>query len=223
MNVDYNNFASTFSKSRKNMKWEEIDYFINNYLDNTSWIEILDIWCGNWRLLTHLSDKISTEKFVYTWCDSSSAMIEEAKKLHKNDNFYVVDMLNLEEFDLEKKYDYIFFVASFHHLYSLEDRELVLDEAKKLLKKDWIIFMTNWSLNSEINHQKYFNSRIENSKNEFDSYDYNIKIWEFDRYYHSFSLNELEYLFQKTWFEIIENREFENKKNIISIIKKIWD
>jgi hypothetical protein len=29
--VDYNNFAKTFSSSRKNMKWEEIDYFLENY------------------------------------------------------------------------------------------------------------------------------------------------------------------------------------------------
>jgi hypothetical protein len=27
--VDYNNFAKTFSNSRKNMKWEEIDYFLS--------------------------------------------------------------------------------------------------------------------------------------------------------------------------------------------------
>jgi hypothetical protein len=29
MSVDYNNFAKTFSNSRKNMKWEEIDYFVS--------------------------------------------------------------------------------------------------------------------------------------------------------------------------------------------------
>jgi hypothetical protein len=33
MSVDYNNFATTFSQSRKNMKWEEIDYFID-FLNN---------------------------------------------------------------------------------------------------------------------------------------------------------------------------------------------
>jgi len=26
--VDYNNFAKTFSKSRKNMKWLEMEYFL---------------------------------------------------------------------------------------------------------------------------------------------------------------------------------------------------
>lgn len=222
MNVDYNKFASTFSKSRKNMKWEELNYFIDNYLKNSGF-SLLDIWCGNGRLLSHLNQNLDDINFDYVWCDASSLMIEEAKNIHKNDNFYVLNMLNLEEFNIWKKFDFIVFIASFHHLDSFEDRELVLDEAKKLLKKDWIIFMTNWSLDSDLNYEKYINSRIENSINEYGSSDYNIKIWEFDRYYHCFNLNELNTLFKKTWFDIIENRLFDNSRNIISVIKKIWD
>jgi hypothetical protein len=57
MSVDYNNFATTFSNSRKNMKWEEIDYFISYFTtpltkgvrggaktDNSN-LSILDIGC----------------------------------------------------------------------------------------------------------------------------------------------------------------------------------
>ena len=29
--VNYDNFAKTFSDSRKNMKWEEIEYFLEKY------------------------------------------------------------------------------------------------------------------------------------------------------------------------------------------------
>jgi hypothetical protein len=29
MATDYNNFAKTFSSSRKNMKWEELEYFFS--------------------------------------------------------------------------------------------------------------------------------------------------------------------------------------------------
>ena len=222
MNVDYNKFASTFSNSRKNMKWQELDYFIDNYLSNKKF-DILDIWCGNGRLLSHLEQKIDDKNFLYIWADSSSEMIHEAKKIHKNNDFYVLNMLNLEEFDIWKKFDFIVFIASFHHLDSLEDREIVLDEAKKLLKDNWIIFMTNWSLDSELNYNKYLASRINDSINKFWSSDYNIKIWDFDRYYHCFSIQELDYLFDKTWYQILENRLFDNKRNIISIIKKIWD
>ena len=40
--VDYNNFAKTFSKSRKNMKWLEMEYFMNN-LNISDTTKILDI------------------------------------------------------------------------------------------------------------------------------------------------------------------------------------
>jgi hypothetical protein len=40
--VDYNNFAKTFSKSRKNMKWLEMEYFLQKLIlsDETN---ILDV------------------------------------------------------------------------------------------------------------------------------------------------------------------------------------
>ncbi|MGB2110948.1 MAG: hypothetical protein ACPHY8_03510 [Patescibacteria group bacterium] len=40
--VDYNNFAKTFSKSRKNMKWEEMEYFLEKLNINNS-TKILDV------------------------------------------------------------------------------------------------------------------------------------------------------------------------------------
>jgi hypothetical protein len=41
--VDYDNIALDFSKSRKNMKWEEIDYFISYYLSDFENKYFLDI------------------------------------------------------------------------------------------------------------------------------------------------------------------------------------
>jgi hypothetical protein len=42
MTVNYNNFSKTFSQSRKNMKWEEIEYFLET-LQNKQDITILDV------------------------------------------------------------------------------------------------------------------------------------------------------------------------------------
>lgn len=237
MSVDYNNFASTFSKSRENMKWEEIDYFLGFlWKENLNWISVLDVGCWNGRLLAHL-EKIEASHLVplnkgenlsknegrgisianYLWIDASSWLIDEAKKLHLNHKFEVLDMLSIS--DIEDTFDCIFFIASFHHLHTIEERIDVLKEAKKLLNPNWTIFMTNWALNSELNTEKYKNSIIENSKNEFWSQDYNIKIGKFTRFYHSFSLEELEYLFKEAWFEIVENRLFNNGRNWVSVLK----
>lgn len=220
MSVDYNNFAKTFSNSRKNMKWEEIEYFLS-FLDWWKNLNILDIWCWNWRFLSELvKNDIALEK--YLWLDLSKWLLDEAKEINPEYEFLELNMLDLEKLEW-KEFDYIFFIASFHHLDNLEDRLEVLRKSKKILKPNWKIFMTNWSLDSELNTKRYSKSRIPYSQNIYWSTDYSIKLWEFTRYYHCFDLAELEYLFSESWFNIVENREFENKKNFVSIIKKIWD
>jgi SAM-dependent methyltransferase len=220
MSVDYNKFAKTFSNSRKKMKWEEIDYFLS-FLEWKKDLDILDIWCGNGRFLWVLKEKnINFKK--YLGVDLSKWLLDEAKKIYPKNDFLELNMLDLDKVKWQK-FDYIFFIASFHHLENFEYRLEVITKLKWLLKKDWTVFMTNWALNSELNHEKYGKSIINWSENDFWSLDYMIKIWEHNRYYHCFDLKELEYLFTETWFEIIENREFENKRNFVSIIQKKWD
>jgi len=215
--VNYNNFAKTFAKSRKNMKWWEIDYFTWKYLWESA-IKILDIWCGTARLLSQISNKINIEKIDYTWVDLSKELLLEAQKNFPEKKFFNLNMINIDE--IKEKFDNIFFIASFHHLNSIEQRDLVLKKAKNLLKENWKIFMTNWALNSPLNEQKYKNSQIKNSLNNFWSVDYNIKIWKFIRFYHCFSLEELEFLAKKNNFKILENRLFDNQKNFITILEK---
>ena len=229
MNVDYNKFAKTFSESRKNMKWEEIEYFLS-FLEWKKKKSILDIWCGNWRFLWVLKDK-SIDTKNYLGVDLSDWLLQEAKKIYPENNFLQLNMLDLDKIPLSKSFslggkdlfDYIFFIASFHHLDNLQNRIEVLKKAYNLLNNWGKIFMTNWALNSELNKEKYSKSIIKNSENKFWSLDYNIKIWEFKRFYHCFSLEELDFLFKETWFKIIENRLFENQRNFISIIQKKWD
>ncbi len=213
--VDYNNFSKTFSSSRKNMKWEEIDYFLS-FLEWKKGFSILDIWCGNGRLLSHLKDKDISYK-DYLWVDLSEWLLEEASLIHPEARFLHLNMLDIDK--VSDKFDYVFMIASFHHLDTLEKRKQFLDKLKNVLNKNSTIFMTNWSLESKLNKEKYNTSKIKDSENEFWWKDFDIKIWEFSRYYHCFSIEELEYLFNNSNFEIIENREFENNRNFISIIK----
>ena len=209
----YDNFSQTFAKSRKNMNWPEIQYFIDYIKDteNSEWKEkkILDIWCWSWRLLDCL---IKSElKLDYLWIDSSSWMIDEAKKELPSYDFRVLDMTELDK--LEDKFDIIFFVASFHHLSDIYSRLNTLNKAKNLLNEWWIIMMTNWNLLGERNIKKYESSYKWNG-------DFGIKIWEFHRYYHWFKIEELDKLFIESWFQVIENKFFEIWNNIISILTK---
>lgn len=48
MIVDYNKIAEKFASSRKDMKWEELEYFFSLLSPEES---ILDIACGSGRFL----------------------------------------------------------------------------------------------------------------------------------------------------------------------------
>ncbi len=220
--VDYNNFAKTFSQSRKNMKWEEIEYFLEKVLFSKE-SKILDIWCGNWRFLWALKKAFpEIDIHNYTWVDLSTWLLDEAKKLHPDfvEKFSELNMLDLDS--IANKFSDIFFIASYHHLNNLEDREEVLIKASKLLQEWWKIYMTNWALNSPLNYDKYKKSLLEISWwwNKWWSLDYNIGIWWNDRYYHCFTVAELEYLALNAWLKIVENRLFDNQRNFITILEK---
>lgn len=215
--VDYNNFAKIFAKSRKNMKWEEIDYFLEK-INKDEKLKILDIWCWSWRLLEQFSNDFNIEKIDYLWLDLSSEMLKSAKNNFPDKEFLELNMLNIDK--ITTKFNNIFFIASYHHLDNLENREEVLKKVYNLLEDWWRIYMTNWALNSEINNEKYKNSVIKNSENKFGSTDYNIVFWENDRYYHCFDLKELEYLAEKNNFKILENRLFDTSRNFITILEK---
>ncbi len=218
--VDYNKIADNFSVSRKNMKWEEIFYFFN-FIESINNKSVLDIWCGSGRLLEQLGEKFNINSFNYLWVDLSEEMLKNAKKNYPNKDFLKLNMLDLGKID--KKFDYIFFIASFHHLDNLEDREKVLKKAKDLLKTGGKIFMTNWALDSDVNKEKYKKNIISWSENKFGSMDYSIPFGDYNRYYHCFSLKELDYLFKNADLEVVKNRLFDTKKNYISILQKNWD
>ncbi len=210
------------------MKWQEIEYFLER-LDLTKNTNILDIGCGNGRFLQALKEvfpDILAQN--YMWIDLSSWLLEEAKTLHPDfeKQFCGLNMLDIDSPLLTREglkgWNNIFFIASFHHLDTLQDREEVLQKAFDLLTEWGKIYMTNWALNSPLNYDKYKTSLIELPwwKNKWGSLDYNITIWENDRYYHCFSIAELEYLACVSWLKVIENRLFDNQRNIITILQK---
>jgi SAM-dependent methyltransferase len=215
--VDYNKFWKTFAASRINMKWEELIYFFTPLPKNTS---ILDVWCGSGRLLEQYHWYFHEYPKQYMWIDLSSELISEAKLSFPKFDFRIWNMLEIQSLKWNQSFDSIFCIASFHHLPSLKDRKTFLAQLYSMSQKGATIYMTHWALDSNFNKDKYATSKIPWSENQFWSSDFNIKIWSHLRYYHNFSLEELDSLFTESWFNIIENRLFENERNIISILQK---
>lgn len=214
--TDYDNFAKTFAKSRKNMKWAELEYFFSQIEQGS----LLDIWCGSGRLIDQYKEYFSEDIADYFGLDMSSWLINEAQKSFPQHDFWVWNMLEISSVIWDKKYENIFLIASFHHLETLKERESMMKVIYELCETWAKVFMTNWALESPEHLEKYKNAKIVWSENEFGSSDFSIKIWEFDRFYHNFDLWELEYLSKNAWFNIIENKLFQTQKNFITILQK---
>lgn len=214
MSTNYDNFSQTFAKSRENMKWPELEYFFSHINENDS---ILDIWCGSGRLLEQFKQYFWKLPQNYVWIDVSEGLLQEARNKYPNQEFICWNMIDIARLIWEQKYTNIFLIASFHHLETLDERMNCMRSLYECSPKESQIFMTHWNLNTQ---EKYASSRIPQTENEYGSQDYAIKIWEFKRFYHAFDLSELEYIFKKSGFEIIENRIFENNRNIVSIVRK---
>lgn len=84
-------------------------------------------------------------------------------------------------------FEAIFFIASFHHLSTREDRISVLSQTKKLLSNTGEIIMINWNL-THPSQSKYQTSKIREYADG--SADFDVKIGTHGRFYHSFSHEE---------------------------------
>ena len=210
--VDYNPFAKTFAQSRKNLKWPELDAILEDITKN-NFSKILDIGCGSWRFVENYLAKFGEVPSQYTGVDASKNLILEAKKEFPSTNFVVSTMqeylAKFGEINGEKKIEAIIFLASFHHLENETERMRVLKNAGKILAPNGKIYLTNWNL---LWQEKYQRTHIGNN-------DFEIKIWEFIRYYHGFSLQEIEYLAEKSWLSIEKNILFEGERNIFTILQ----
>jgi tRNA (uracil-5-)-methyltransferase TRM9 len=210
----YDHFASTFSKSRQDHPWPELDYIISDIREQ-GYTSMLDVGCGNGRFLEQMErGDWSVER--YRGVDNSTGMIEEARKLHPEYSFTVCDMLSFSAIiptdqPTNPLFDAIVFLASFHHLETPEERIQVLHDVKKLIAPGGRVYMTNWNLREQ---PKYEKSHRWNG-------DYDIKIGAHSRYYHGFTTGELSDLFIESGYEIVENRIWETGKNIVTVVEKI--
>ena len=92
---------------------------------------LLDIGCGNGRLVASLPPEIDD----YLGIDASPEMVHHAQQQHPHHTFAVGDMRSLESIPLEKSYDAIVLLASFHHLESRTERIQVLRQLHRWIAR----------------------------------------------------------------------------------------
>ncbi|MFZ5392551.1 MAG: class I SAM-dependent methyltransferase [Patescibacteria group bacterium] len=214
----YDSISEHFSSTRQ-YNWTEIKIITDKYVKSDS--SILDLGCGNGRLLSILPDQIE-----YTGVDISKYLIKEAKKYSRTHRkakqkiSFQVD--SLMDFKTEKKYDYIFAIASLHHIPSESFRKKVLQNIFSFLKPGGLFICTNWQLD-----QTKYQSCCNFSKKILPDLDQNDCLipWKnsnkeilAQRYYHSFTEEEIGKTLSSTGFKILKN--YTERHNIITISKK---
>jgi len=191
----YNTIAEKFSASR-NRPWIEFDLYRNYVSFGES---VLDIGCGNGRLLLHLDDL----ELSYTGLDISSQMLEQASQnlsKCKSDVSFVCSPVNDAKID-NNKFDAIFAVASYHHLHGFYNRLRFLKNIYGWLKPNSTACVSVWNL-WQAKYFKNFLTAFLTHPWRFN--DLNIKFGQTPRYYHAFMIWELKLLLVLSPFKSYE-------------------
>lgn len=204
---DYNAIAEEFSETRRH-PWPEFDLF-KPYLKAD--FKVLDLGCGNGRLLDFLKEQGVTS---YVGMDQSFGLLNHARKKFPEAVFIEGDMAELSEIQLPfASFDAIFMMASFHHL-PKSDQLPVLKAIRKLLKPDGFLFMTNWNLFRFSFWKEWLRM--------FFLRPYGWKglpvLWQnrIQRYYYAFTRAELRKLLQKEDFSVLLE---ESGRNFVTVAR----
>lgn len=197
---DYNKIAKHFSQTRQH-DWEEFDLLIPHLHSDQN---LVDLACGNGRLLNFLAKQPNTP--TYIGIDNSSGLLAEAQKLHPEAEFHEADMLNIPLPDNHA--DILTNIAAFHHLPDETTRTQALREMQRILKPNGLLFLTVWNLD-----QPRFAKYHKDSRDLFIPFaDSGV-----DRYYYAFNPDELTNLLHHAGFQIIQE---EHNKNHIYLCQK---
>lgn len=230
----YKNIAKDFSVSRSYV-WSDLQKFFNYIKDND---KVLDLGCGNGRLL----DSLEKKNINYVGVDNNYNLLRQARRKFPEYYFEVQDMLDLNF--IERSFDAVLCVAVLNHLPSSQIQLQVLKNLKKFMKPDAYLLMSNWNLYNVKNKKNIENFTADkNNLTDKEFYKkYKVKkelltpkdvltVWDKQNvlYYYAFEKHELEELLKQAGFEVIESyysaqgheHSKEEAKNIINIAKNV--
>ena len=207
----YNKEAKKYYQTRNKYRsdWETILQEIKNYWKKN--ISILEFWCGWWRCIKYLNDNLKEVKIKYTGVDLSDNLLNYAKKDNPNGNFICTDISSFSKDIKQESYDFIIWIASFQHIPSNKEKLFLMKRFYQWLKYWWKIIMTNRSFSKRFikKHKKTLLKSL--LKSLYTLCWHNLRDLEIPRinwkerdyrFYHIFSLKELESLSKESWFII---------------------
>ena len=219
---NYEEIAEHYSETRKkhlSSLWDELKKICGNVED---WHSVLDVGCGNGRLLEILKDK----KIHYLGVDNIYKLIDLAKKRFPVNKFIFGDILDLGVIK-ELNFNYVFCVAVLNHLPGKELQIKALKQLKNKTKDDGRIIITVWAMWGQKKFRKIIYKFILLKllrKNKMDIGDI-LFDWKNSkgevvskRYYHAFYKWELKKIAKKSGLKV--EKIIKDKFNYYLILKK---
>lgn len=213
---NYNDIAEDFHETRKKYLWPELLNLTSEVKNGDS---VLDVGCGNGRLLEAFKDR----EVKYLGVDNSEELIKFAKEQYPDREFSVANILELGKVP-QMNFDHVFSIAVLHHLPGEKLRVDALKQLKNKVKNDGKIILTVWNLWPQ---KKFFKLIIKffllkligKNKTEFGDIVFNWKgIVGKRRYYHAFREKELKDIAKKAELKI--EKIYKDKYNYYLVLKK---
>lgn len=212
---NYEDIAEEFSLSRQKELWPKLIKYSKLVPDNS---DVFDVACGNGRLLKAFINK----KINYLGCDQSNNLIKLASKEWPNQKFIKCSLPDLPN----QKFDYIFFIAAFHHIPGKKERLKTLLNLKNCLKDSGRIIISVWNLRQrkkKLIWQTWFKYLFKKDRLDFGDLFFNWKNEKTKeknnlRYYHAFSKKELKKLIKQVNLKV--NTIEEDDYNIWLVLSK---
>jgi tRNA (uracil-5-)-methyltransferase TRM9 len=197
---NYREIADDFSQTRQKYLWPEI-IKLAGIVKNGD--RVLDVGCGNGRLLGAWKDK----NVDYLGVDASREFSKIAGQHYPERKFVVGDILRLGEI-AEVDFDYVFCIAVLHHLPGRELRVAALKQLRNKIKSDGRIILSVWNLWSRKKYRRLiykFALLKLMGKNKMDFSDI-VFDWKNEagktRYYHAFCRSELRRIIEQSGLKI---------------------
>lgn len=161
----YDTISNKFDVSRVRI-WNNVKLFLSEYNDNDT---LLDSGCGNGKNMIYANSLgYKTEGY-----DISTNLLNICIK--KNLNVYYADVLNMS---LDKKFDKIISIAVLHHLETMEEQIIAIQNLLKCLNPNGKLLVSFWSREKKFNNNNTY-------KNEKDLRDFlkgpNYVDWKLDK------------------------------------------
>ena len=209
----YNSEAKKYAETRKKFWHEEkaILDAITPLFESNDKIRVLEFGCGSGRFASLLNQQFPWQ-FDYVWIDLSDELLSYASKENPNLTFFQWDITKLIKNFEQESFDLIVWTSSFQHIPTSKERSFLMKNFYRLLNYDWTLLMTNRSLSNwfmKKNWKIIMKTRLKswlklkNNKARdlmVPRIDERWKVYE--RFYHFFSLKELENLATFSWFTL---------------------